>query len=329
MAKVRLNPRLNINERSLTYYGKRPSFSRSLTFSVSPSGQPVARAWPKSSGRQLSERESLTRLWLTYSALLFKLTAAAIHEVLLQQSKGLWLQPRDIWTAALAGRLFYFELPDGRLLFSKAVRDEMSESFDVFGTESGLLIVRKPEGWRGLSPGLPGEVLVVTPDGVPGWIAPEALSTEQRRVWLDALQLQGTGQGSGNTALSAGRRGITMSGTATSSISFSVPVTSAPQTLTVRIYTARTGNDLGNYDIELQSFEFSSSSALLSQQSERVVVPAPLPGNETVYGFTVSLPFRSGRAAVTFSFLRYGAVSADTNNSNSFVWAVEVIKQNV
>jgi|DewCreStandDraft_4_1066084.scaffolds.fasta_scaffold13453_7 hypothetical protein len=328
MAKIKLDPRLNIDERALTETGKRPSFFGRLTFSVAPSGVPVARAWPRPSSHVPSEREELTRLWLRYAAYLFKVTAAPLRELLQRQSKGLWLQPRDIFTAALAGRLFYFELPDGRKIFSAAVRDDMSESFDVFGTQTGLLIVRKPEGWRALAPGVPGEVLVVTPDGLPGWAAPEALSTEQRRVWLDALQLQGTGQGAGNVALSSGRRGITFSGTATSSMSFSVPVTAAPQVLTVRIYTARTGTDGGNYDIELQSFEFSSSSAMLAQQTQRVTVAAPLSGTETVYSFTVSIPFRSNRVAVTFSFSRYGATAADSNQSNSFVWAVEVIKQN-
>jgi len=48
-------------------------------------------------------------------------------------------------------------------------RERFSRSLDVFGQSLGSLLVRGGDVWEGLPAGVPGDVLVVGPDGRPAW----------------------------------------------------------------------------------------------------------------------------------------------------------------
>lgn len=56
-----------------------------------------------------------------------------------------------------------------RSMYSMANRDDLSFLLDIFTETPGGLLVRRPEGWRGLEPGTPGYVLTAGPDGLPNW----------------------------------------------------------------------------------------------------------------------------------------------------------------
>ena len=58
---------------------------------------------------------------------------------------------------------------DLRSMYSMANRDDLSFLLDIFTETPGGLLVRRPEGWRGLEPGEPGQVLYSDPNGLPQW----------------------------------------------------------------------------------------------------------------------------------------------------------------
>lgn len=53
-----------------------------------------------------------------------------------------------------------------------AIYSDVSRALDVFSTEPGAILYRDDDGWRALSPGNPGDILVIGDDNKPHWEAP-------------------------------------------------------------------------------------------------------------------------------------------------------------
>jgi hypothetical protein len=319
MAKVRWLPK-NLSEGALTVYSKRPSLQGGITFQVDGLGRLYARRKPNMKGVRFSDAFRSNWDFIRYSTQLYKITHAYFLEQYNQQALGLWLQPRDIWTAAVAGRLWYFELEDGKKLFPMAARVSMSQSLDILSQEPGSILVRGNEFWLGLTPGTVGHVLTVLSPGVIGWAPVPGLAEGLRTYTVPGVALQGTGQGGGSTSLPYGRRGVTLVGTAASSLSYMFESLTSAHTVGVRIGVARTGTDGGDYRFVLYLYELGDDGVLLSQTEVAVQVAAPQPGSELDYDFpSVSLSENYSRRYLSVVVLRSGASPLDTNNSHCYV----------
>lgn len=326
MAKLKLDPRNNIRERALTVTGKRPSFAGAISIRPDAAGKPYAAIFPKKR-HAATQKEFLNRLWMKYMAYVYKVTDAFFVENYKSQALGLWLQPRDIFFAAHSGRLFGFTDENGKKYFSAAARKDMSESLDILAQVPGSILYRNTEHWDGLAPGEPGQVLRIGFGGLPTWSnVSEAVSSEARSSGL-AAQFYHVGQGAGTAELSIGVRGITLVGTAKSTVRFSVYSPVGAHQAAVRLYIWRAGNDGGDYAHTLTASIVKSDGSIIQHSSEARQDPAPVPGSGAVYTF--SLPgflYDPDRVSLLLQYIRYGADPDDTNNSYSYLWFWEVYR---
>jgi hypothetical protein len=319
MAKVRWLPK-NLSEGALTVYSKRPSLIGGVTWQVDGFGRLFARRKPNMRGVRFSDAFRSNWDFIRYSTQLYKITHAYFIEQYNQQALGLWLQPRDIWTAAVAGRLWYFELEDGRKLFPQAARVSMSQSLDVLSQAPGSLLIRGSEFWVGLPPGPVGHVLTVTAPGEVGWYPVPGLAGGVKTYLIPGAGLQGPGQGLGSTALPHGRRGVLLSGTATSSLSYMFPSPESAHTVNVRIGVARVGSGAGNYKFVLRLHEIGDDGLLLGETEVSIVVAAPPVNQERDYNFPqVQLVTRSGRRFLSALLSRLGGAPEDSNNNDCYI----------
>ena len=319
MAKVRWLPR-NLSEGALTVYSKRPSLQGGVTWQVDGFGRLYVRRKPDMRGVRFSDAFRSNWDFIRYSTQLYKITHAYFLEQYNQQALGLWLQPRDIWTAAVAGRLWWFELEDGRKLFPVAARISMSQSLDVLSQVPGSILVRGSEFWVGLPPGPVGHVLTVTAPGVIGWYPVPGLAGGVKTYLIPGAGLQGPGQGVGSTALSHGRRGVLLAGTYTTSLSYMFPSPESSHEVNVRIGVARIGSRVGNYRFVLFLHEIGDNGSLLNRTEVPFVVPAPPVNQERDYSFpSVQLATRSGRRFLSVVVSRTGGASEDTDGDDCYV----------
>lgn len=311
---------------SLTVAGKRPSFSRLLYVTQDNWGRPSVRAWPRQSvARPVPERVLAARQFIKYSAYIYKITHPYFTDQYRSQSMSWWLMPRDIFTAALAGRLWYFTAPNGRKIFSRSAKRDMSESLDILWQDVGGLLVRGVTGWEGLPVGEVGQVLVVGATGKPSWIDSSKVQASTGRIWLDGNRLYSPSNGSGSVYLNNRVLAIRMTGVATSEISFSVFSPSNEVDCSISFFCGREGSDGGNYSLEVRVYEVYSNGDLGSPFVWSGVVAAPEPGGNTVVTpSSFHLQENSSRRAIHVRIFRYGASTSDTNNSNLCVYGVNV-----
>lgn len=317
MAKLRLHPSTNIGERALTYYGKRPSLGSAVTIYPDIRGNLVARVRKDTGGGKPIGQRVYVWQWLKYSAWFYKIQDAYFLEQYQAQAKGLWLQPRDIFTAALAGRLFYLVSPDGRKIFSTAARYDMSESLDVLAQAPGSLLTRGLEFWQAVPPGLPGQVLIFGNQGLPVWANPDVLATDSSVFFRDGPSLHANLQGGGSVWLASRRMAVRMPGTAFSEVAFSERKPAARQSLLLRFFVARSGTDGGNYDLGVTVYPVNADGSLGDAWTERRLVQAPAVDAMGVFTFGGFGPFTDDHIGVHVRFARYGATPEDSNGSES------------
>jgi hypothetical protein len=89
--------------------------------------------------------------------------------------EGTSFLPRDFLLMQMYGRLFAGVLPDGKVMYSMASRQTLSESLDILSQTPGTILFRGPDYWQPLPVGTPGQMLAVAPDGTSfEWINPSA-----------------------------------------------------------------------------------------------------------------------------------------------------------
>ena len=324
MAKPVLDPRTNIDERALTVTGKRPSFAGIVSIRPDVSGKPYAAIFPPRR-RVTTQRQMLASLWFKYMAYVYKITHSFFIENYRAQALGLWLQPRDIFTAAMSGRLFGFIDESGKKFFSTAMRRDMTESLDVLAQVPGAILFRGVQYWDGLLPGEVGQVLRIDADGLPHWSnIGDAVASESRTSGLIA-QFYHSGQGAGLQTIRGFVTAIRLAGTAFSSVIWSVYSPARAHSAAVRLHFDRAGSDGGNYRHVLKSHVVKTDGSLVVHNTIDRVEPAPPPGGSEVYVWGIGDFLHDvDRVGLVLVYERLGSAPEDTNNSNSHLWFYEV-----
>lgn len=136
-------------------------------------GEERARAWPKKRSRKKHPHTVEQNEWFRQAQWATKYMSAEMYWQFAQAVKGTPLLPRDILTMMMAGRLAAFTLPSGRTLWSEQVANDVSQALDVISDQPGSMLVRGPNGWMAISPGLAGQLLTFEgPDAPPSWQNP-------------------------------------------------------------------------------------------------------------------------------------------------------------
>lgn len=134
--------------------------------------QLIAQKWPKPRGKTQAQA---TRDWGEYFGAVNQ-HFAFLHPL---EWRG-WmnttvagrLYPRDLYTAAAMGRGFGIQRPDGTLIMPARALYDLSRTLDLFSSQPGALMYRTAEGWRGIEPGTPDQVLTIdAATGLPVWAA--------------------------------------------------------------------------------------------------------------------------------------------------------------
>ena len=149
---------------------KHPSFKKGLVFRVNQ-GSLFAQMWPRKRGKPTHPVTKEQNAWFREANLLAKYASGGQQWIAIRITKnGPWY-PRDLLMSAMAGRLFERLEIDGQTWFSVAVREDISENLDIVaGKIEGTILVRDAEVWRGLVPGLLGQVLASGgPSALPAW----------------------------------------------------------------------------------------------------------------------------------------------------------------
>lgn len=112
---------------------------------------------------------------------LWRVTAPELQKVFTESAKGSPFLPRDLYTAAMYGRLFQLQFEGtGRVMSSMAQRKDVSESLDTLGSVSGMALVRGAELWEAADPAPDGYVLASNGPGAAPSFRNVAAATGQR-----------------------------------------------------------------------------------------------------------------------------------------------------
>lgn len=148
---------------------RRPSLKGGVMLDV-VGGQERARAWPKKRPGKKHPHTAEQNEWFRQAQWATKYMAPEMYWQAQQAVQGTPLLPRDILTMMMAGRLAAFVSPTGRVIWSKAVQNDVSRALDVISDVPGAMLVRGPDGWQAILPGAPGQALVMPAEGdVPEW----------------------------------------------------------------------------------------------------------------------------------------------------------------
>ncbi len=160
--------------KSIPRLRKLPSFRNVMMVDV-VKGQLRVRKWPKKRGKAKSALQQYWIDWFTQANLLAKYADAASHSRAIEITRKSGLYPRDVLLAAMRGRLYQWNSPDGWRWFPVAAIDDISESLDVLAQTIGSVLVRATDRWRAPPVGILGDVLTNQgPAASPIWFAPSA-----------------------------------------------------------------------------------------------------------------------------------------------------------
>ncbi len=326
MAKVRLLPS-DIDERTLTHYGKRPSFRGAVVYYLSRSG--VAAMVRPYSVPGKTWRQRMVWEWMRYTNLVWKLTDRLLVQQYIEQSKGFWILPRDIFFAAQAGRLVAFDDVDtGVSYFPVRHRDDMSRALDVFVQVPGGILFRGVDGWSGLSPGLPGQILMISADGLPAWSDLPSGDGQVRSFTWSENMLGTYAQGAGTFTLPDGRRAITLAGTATSTVYFGGRLAWPSSVLSYKACIAKTSSSGGDTRMGVAFRVYDHNGNMVWEYEENKTAPFPAEDSNQVFEGGFSLPSYVFSSSVPYSFqlrvIRFGASPMDTSNFNTYLWRVDL-----
>lgn len=320
--KRRLTPQQNIGERGLTVTGKSPSFASSLIVRPGRGGQVLVAQLPNKKPPPATAAVRDVWAWLRASALLWSLTDTRIRAQYIEQSKGLWLQPRDIFTAALAGRLFSLDYQDDdrlRFVATRRMIRDMSTSLDMFGYVAGTMLYRDLDRWRGLAPGSPGQYLRLNQFGTPEWATHQATGGGRSLVLFSgAAELSATGQGAAIEAFGDGWRTIRLLGYQNSGVEL---VGLLPLDAVDFVPVATVGCSAADGGVQLWRWRWrrvSLSGAILASGSQDFSALGWSAGEiRSFTGESVALPALVDATVLWLRLERLGGDSGDTSSQNS------------
>lgn len=142
----------------------RPSGEGRVLFR-SVNGQLVVQKWPRKRGKKAHPN---SKAWAQYFGAVnkaFPFLHPVEHNGWMNTTVQGRLYPRDLYTAASMGRGFAFEFGERLIIMPARALYDVSRTLDLFTVTPGGLIVNTDEGWRGIEPGLPGQVLTVSETG--------------------------------------------------------------------------------------------------------------------------------------------------------------------
>jgi hypothetical protein len=267
--------------------------------------------------------------WMRYTNLAWKVTDPLLVSQYHEQSKGLWILPRDIFFAAQAGRLFAFDDADtGFSYFPVRHRDDMSRALDVFIQTPGGILYRSPVGWAGLPAGEPGQVLMVSAEGLPVWSSvPPYTGSPRNQVFVEA-SLNGFGQGAGGTSLADGRRALVLSGAATSTAYFGSGFPLPTSFVSYSVSIAKTSTSGGDTRMGVVFRLYNPEGYTVWEFSENKTVAFPAASSNQVFSGGFSVPGYVISPGVAYSYslriVRFGSNVLDTADFNTFLWRVDV-----
>ncbi len=133
------------------------------------------RKWPRKRGTPKSASQLYWIDWFRQANRLAKYVdgASAARAIEITAKSGMY--PRDILLAAMRGRLYTWYDQNGKVWYSMAAIQDISDSLDVLAQTAGSLLVRFADRWRALVPGTAGQVLTNQGAEVaPAWQTPAA-----------------------------------------------------------------------------------------------------------------------------------------------------------
>lgn len=113
-------------------------------------GQERVRAWPQPRGKVKNQKTKDQMEWFWQAQFAAKVMDPRIMIWANETTAGTPLLPRDITTMMMAGRMIALVEPNGKVTHSVAFRTQVSESLDAITQEEGYIMIRQPEGWRGI-----------------------------------------------------------------------------------------------------------------------------------------------------------------------------------
>lgn len=131
----------------------------------------VAKKWKRKRGRALQGYDGYRQLQFGIAAYWASHVEPLQYETAVEMAKGTQQVPRDILMMAMMGTYYEFLMPDGSILQGARMTNPNPQYIlDLITDEIGSLLWRAPVGWVGITPGYPGQVLVLAPDGEPNWV---------------------------------------------------------------------------------------------------------------------------------------------------------------
>ncbi len=128
---------------------RRPSMKGKIMQDVS-NGAERSRAWPRDRGKSLHPKTKEQMEWFRQAQWATKYMDPKMLVSFKEATAGTPLLPRDMATMMFAGRLFMFDMLDGRKIYSVQVLKDVSESLDVISQTPGFQLVRGPVYWEGV-----------------------------------------------------------------------------------------------------------------------------------------------------------------------------------
>lgn len=149
----------------------RPPRSQGVIVGQITRGRLHWQKWPRKRGRVRSERLKALNFRFAVVSQLVKFADDQARWITEQLAQHGPVYPRDLLTAAVYGRLFEVIETNEGTFYSMALLNDISHDLDVLNaSEIGTILVRTPQGWRGLAPGPEGDVLTSHgPDQTPTW----------------------------------------------------------------------------------------------------------------------------------------------------------------
>lgn len=142
---------------------------RGVWYTKTIGGRTYICKWPRAQPTARNEREAHARSMLAVAASCTAYMSAQEQAFSRELSKRTTLLPRDMLMMSLFGRVGYVVTLDGRKVYSMASMQDVSNLLDTIAQTRGDVMFRGPTWWQRLPIGTLGQVLTVSPEGLPQW----------------------------------------------------------------------------------------------------------------------------------------------------------------
>jgi hypothetical protein len=133
----------------------------------------ILAKWPTGKKTKISQRQQERIDWFIEAQFAAKNTVASQQRIAREAVAGTPLLPRDILTAAFAGRLFAYAVEAHGIMYSVAMANDVSQNLDIIGQVPGDILWRDTDRWNRLPKGSAGQVLIIdATTGFPVWQTP-------------------------------------------------------------------------------------------------------------------------------------------------------------